>query len=230
MVAANCSSTGSSVMSSWENEDFCSNIHQNGKIDDQEIHHQSIPNNNTLVVPDSEPQPSDHLLAHEFLLSSFVKTPEVEWDNYEHLTTPIAIFRSWEQFWRVILHFQRPTEIQARCYIHVFKDGIKPLWEDPGNILGGRFMMTYKKKDPIADLHWEKMLLAFLGSNFHDSLISGIVLSVKRNNLVISVWINDFNKREKLNNLVFDLKTYLDLDDETRIRFMKHKEDTFVHC
>uniref|UniRef100_A0A0K0EJG9 EIF-4F 25 kDa subunit n=1 Tax=Strongyloides stercoralis TaxID=6248 RepID=A0A0K0EJG9_STRER len=230
MVAENSNSTGSSVISSWDNENYCDDIHNDNNYNHSKIQDNSIKNTNVLVVPQSDPSPNDHLLEHEFLLSSFVKTPEVEWDNYEHLTTPIAIFKSWEQFWRIILHIQRPTEIKSRCYIHLFKDGIKPLWEDPGNVYGGRFMITYKKKDTLADLHWEKMLLAFLGSNFHDSLISGIVLSVKRNNLVISVWINDASKREKLNNLAIDLKAYLDLDDDTRIRFMKHKEETFVHC
>jgi len=35
-----------------------------------------------------------------------------------------------EDFWMVYQHLRRPTAMPYGTFLHVFKDGIKPVWED----------------------------------------------------------------------------------------------------
>ena len=45
----------------------------------------------------------------------------------------IATFASCEQFWNIYNHLVRPAELSSHSDLHVFKDGIKPMWEDEAN-------------------------------------------------------------------------------------------------
>lgn len=39
----------------------------------------------------------------------------------------------------------RPNDIKTTTDYHLFKDGIKPTWEDPQNKNGGKWMVRLKK-------------------------------------------------------------------------------------
>lgn len=41
-----------------------------------------------------------------------------------------------EQWWSLYCHLLRPTELKPYRKLHLFKSGIKPMWEDPENIKG----------------------------------------------------------------------------------------------
>lgn len=50
-----------------------------------------------------------------------------------------------EHFWRIYNHMQRPNEFKTTTDFHLFKNGIKPTWEDPQNERGGKWMVRLKK-------------------------------------------------------------------------------------
>ena len=55
--------------------------------------------------------------------------------------------------------------------------GILPMWEDPANCNGGKFVVRFKKKR-LADRYWEDMMLAIIGEQFeHSEDICGVVIS-----------------------------------------------------
>ena len=47
---------------------------------------------------------------------------------------------------------------------HVFKQGIKPTWEDPSNARGGAWIVRLRKG--LAARFWEELLLAMVGEQF----------------------------------------------------------------
>lgn len=70
--------------------------------------------------------------------------------------------KSVEQFWNVYSHIQRPqgntylnllfailfSEFEKgsdKTDLHFFKQGIKPVWEDPSNVEGGKWILRVKK-------------------------------------------------------------------------------------
>ena len=38
-------------------------------------------------------------------------------------------FASCEQFWEIYSHIVRPGDLQSHSDFHIFKEGIKPMWE-----------------------------------------------------------------------------------------------------
>ena len=61
-----------------------------------------------------------------------------------------------EQFWAYYCHLARPCELPSHCDIHLFKLGIKPMWEDDANKNGGKWMVRLKKG--IASRCWENLV------------------------------------------------------------------------
>lgn len=49
--------------------------------------------------------------------------------TYDQNLKLIGKFGSVEQFWAVYSHLVRPSELPSQCDFHLFKLGIKPMWE-----------------------------------------------------------------------------------------------------
>ena len=43
----------------------------------------------------------------------------------------IILFIQVQDFWMLYQHMRRPTAMPYGTFLHVFKDGIRPVWEDP---------------------------------------------------------------------------------------------------
>jgi translation initiation factor 4E len=72
----------------------------------------------------------------------------------------------------------RPQDLNGHADIHLFKDGIRPLWEDDANKNGGKWIVRLKKG--LANRCWENLILAILGEQFMvGEEICGAVISVR---------------------------------------------------
>ena len=61
--------------------------------------------------------------------------------SYEDNTTTLGTVRSAEDFWRLYVHLRRPVDERPTvCDYHVFREGIRPMWEDEANVRGSRPM------------------------------------------------------------------------------------------
>ena len=49
----------------------------------------------------------------------------------------ISKFDTLEGFWALYNHIQLPSNLMSSCEYSLFKDGIKPMWEDEKNKQGG---------------------------------------------------------------------------------------------
>merc|ERR1719367_1860329 len=65
-------------------------------------------------------------------------------NNWEQDQREIASFQSVEDFWAVINHIKEPSLLVNGCDYSVFRTGIKPMWEDPANRNGGRWVVIKK--------------------------------------------------------------------------------------
>ncbi len=71
---------------------------------------------------------------------------------------------------------------------HLFRRGIRPVWEDEENKRGGKWIVRLKKG--VCDRYWEDLLLAIVGDQFAEAgeEVCGAVLSVRSGEDVLSVW------------------------------------------
>lgn len=105
-----------------------------------------------------------------------------------------------EHFWRIYNHLQRPNEFKTTTDYHLFKNGIKPTWEDPQNERGGKWMVRLKKG--LTSRYWEELVLAIIGEQFdvgHE--ICGAVVSIRHNEDIISVWNKNADNTEAKNKI-----------------------------
>eukprot|EP00667_Euglena_gracilis_P013386 EG_transcript_13797 len=106
----------------------------------------------------------------------------------------ISQFSCIQEFWDQF-RAKPVNTLPDKTYLHVFKDGIKPLWEDPKNYPGGHFKLTARSKQQSEDM-WLTVLLNMLGEQFpHSELVNGAsVMSNQVGNNLVKVWLGSTDK------------------------------------
>jgi translation initiation factor 4E len=130
--------------------------------------------------------PSEHPLKSTWTL--FYRPPTNKYSDYEKSTIKLASISSVESFWTIYSHLKRPSLLPSVSDYHIFKEGIRPVWEDEANKRGGKWIIRLKKG--VADRYWEDLLLAIVGDQFMEAgeEVCGAVLSVRSGEDVMSVW------------------------------------------
>ena len=130
--------------------------------------------------------PTDHPIKSTWVV--WYRPPTSKYSDYEKSTIPLAFFSSVEEFWTVYTHLKRPSALPSVSDYHIFKKGIRPVWEDEENKRGGKWIVRLKKG--VADRYWEDLLLAIIGDQFAEAgeEVCGAVLSVRSGEDVLSVW------------------------------------------
>jgi len=105
---------------------------------------------------------------------------------------------------------------------HIFKEGIRPVWEDEANKRGGKWIIRLKKG--VADRYWEDLLLAIVGDQFMEAgeEVCGAVLSVRSGEDVLSVWTKiDGGRNIKIRETI---KRLLSFPPDTNIIWKSHDD------
>jgi translation initiation factor 4E len=141
--------------------------------------------------------PGEHGLKSTWIV--WYRPPTPKYSDYEKSTVPLASIASVESFWAVYSHLKRPSLLPTVSDYHIFKKGIRPVWEDEANKRGGKWIVRLKKG--VADRYWEDLLLALVGDQFAEAgdEVCGAVLSVRGGEDVLSVWTkNDGGRNIKI--------------------------------
>jgi translation initiation factor 4E len=108
--------------------------------------------------------------------------------DYEKTLHAIAGFDTAEDFFKVYRHLKRPSTLPLVSDYHIFKKGIRPVWEDEENKHGGKWMVRLKKG--VADRYWEDLVFAIIGDQLSEvsEEICGAILSVRNGEDILSIW------------------------------------------
>ncbi|XP_065888951.1 eukaryotic translation initiation factor 4E type 2-like [Dysidea avara] len=140
---------------------------------------------------------------------------------YEDNIKLIATFSSVEQFWALYTRCARPGDLAGFSDIHLFKLGIKPMWEDEANQHGGKWMIRLKKG--IASRCWENLILAMLGEQFMvGDEICGAVVSVRPNEDIVSLWNRTASDHVVTSRIRDTLTRVLSLPPNTIMEYKMH--------
>jgi len=121
------------------------------------------------------------------------RSPGNKVTNYEEGIKKITAFSSVESFWSIWTHLNPPSTLLPTTDYLLFHSQIRrPVWEDPLNIEGGKWIIRLRKG--ISDRLWEDLVLGIIGDQFEEEdKICGCVLSVRSQEDILSVW----NRNEK---------------------------------
>ncbi|TIB80049.1 translation initiation factor eIF4e [Wallemia mellicola] len=109
--------------------------------------------------------------------------------DYEKDLIKVASFDSVESFWNTYSYLNPPSTLPVVTDYQLFRSGVRPVWEDPENIKGGKWILRLKKG--IVDQFWEDLVLAIIGGSIAGGTddICGAVVSIRAAEDIISVWI-----------------------------------------
>ncbi|KAG9295181.1 hypothetical protein G9A89_006162 [Geosiphon pyriformis] len=149
------------------------------------------------------------------------RTPGSKILNYESSMKKIAAFSSIEDFWKVYSHLRRPNELPNISDYHLFKQGVRPVWEDETNINGGKWIVRLKKG--LASRYWESLVMAVIGDQFDvGTEICGAVLSIRSSEDILSLWTQSANEG-RINRKIRDtMKRVLSLPPDTILEYKTH--------
>ncbi|KAJ1975389.1 eukaryotic translation initiation factor 4E [Dimargaris xerosporica] len=136
----------------------------------------------------------------------------------------IITFHTVEDFWGAVNNIARPTEIPTGANYHLFKEGVKPMWEDPANGRGGKWVIQLPRKPSDANQQWLNTLLALIGETFeHEEAICGAVFSCRRSHFRISLWTRISDDRPVLESIGRQLRSFLSIPSNVKVEFSEHE-------
>ncbi|KAG2173824.1 hypothetical protein INT43_005244 [Umbelopsis isabellina] len=149
--------------------------------------------------------------------------------NWAQNLKEVFSFSTVEDFWSSWSNVVRATRLDVGSNCFVFKQGIRPEWEDPINENGGKFSIQFQRTKQMGEAVnqlWLYSILACIGEQFKNGdEICGVVLSVRKSFFRLALWTKTANNKEVAEALgsVFcqEIKDLLELGDAT-IEFMPH--------
>lgn len=78
--------------------------------------------------------------------------PGVKISNYLLATKQVDSFSTVQEFWKVYSHLKRVDRLPFTSEFQIFRKGVKPMWEDPVNVNGGKWVFRFRRpfKSPPA--------------------------------------------------------------------------------
>jgi translation initiation factor 4E len=147
--------------------------------------------------------------------------------EYENQVKKIAEFQTIEDFWAIFQHLRKPDSCKPGIEFQMFKDPIKPMWEDEYNKDGGRISIKLRKG--YTTIIWEEMIFALIGGVLPPEIkneINGIVASSRKEFNVLQIWFKTYaNFHQKIEQCIRELLQIPNEVDLEVKQFFKPKKD-----
>mmetsp|Transcript_3824 Transcript_3824/g.5349 ORF Transcript_3824/g.5349 Transcript_3824/m.5349 type:complete len:198 (-) Transcript_3824:136-729(-) len=136
-------------------------------------------------------------------------------------------FSTAEEFWEVFNNVKPASQLNIGTNYHIFVDGVTPMWEDPANQKGGKFVLTMQKRDSKAgkcDEWWLFTALAIIGETMDKAgnEICGAVVSIRKSQDRIALWLKSCD-REACVQVGLRWKKALEVSNKTSLKYHSHK-------
>ncbi|XP_068149052.1 eukaryotic translation initiation factor 4E1 [Drosophila tropicalis] len=186
-------------------------------------------------------QPSFHRVVSLIDYEVTVKHPlehtwtQWHWENDRNkswidMLIEVTSFNTVEDFFSVYYIIKPPSDLKIFNDYMVFKQGVRPMWEDEANKNGGRWIMLLEKASKcFINKMWHDLLLCILGECFHYSdQICGAVINVRNKANKLSLWTKDAANEQAILSIGHHMKQLLELGD-MEIQYQAHKDAMVQH-
>ena len=152
-------------------------------------------------------------------LYQFQSKQPIDKKEYENQVKKIGEFDTIEDFWAIFQHLRKPDSCKPGIEFRMFKNPVKPIWEDENNKNGGRISIKLRKD--YTTIIWEEMIFALIGEVLPKEIkeeINGIVVTSRKEYNTLQIWIKSFDSKTniKIENCIRDL---LQIPPEVNLEF-----------
>lgn len=124
-----------------------------------------------------------------------------------------------EKFMTIFRTLRRPSQLERNSNYHLFKNNIKPMWEDPANTKGGKWTITLRgANQALLDRSWMWLVMALIGEDIDEADdICGAVVSTRTKGDRIALWVRDKSNVDLVNKIGRKFVSVLDLEKESGV-------------
>lgn len=120
-------------------------------------------------------------------------------DSWGEDLNKVVTLDSVEEFWGLYNNIIPPSELPQKANYYLFKEGIKPAWEDPANANGGKWSIQLPRDKSRASIDqlWLYTMLSAIGETLEapldpnsgsTELVTGVIMSARANFYRIAIW------------------------------------------
>lgn len=150
--------------------------------------------------------------------------------EWEDCLKMVSLFDTVEEFWSLYNHIQSAGGLNWGSDYYLFKEGIKPMWEDVNNVQGGRWLVVVDKqrRTQLLDHYWLELLMAIVGEQFDEfgEYVCGAVVNVRQKGDKVSLWTRDATRDDVNLRIGQILKQKLSIPDSEILRYEVHKDSS----
>ena len=142
------------------------------------------------------------------------------YEQYLNNLKELSTCNSIESFWQSYAIVPSLELLQnQKISVYFMKNGIKPLWEDLRNQNGSTITIKCNKNDTT--MIWKELLIHLISNQsneyINNSVINGVSISMKRDNNILSFWINSTNTKQQQNTINFIVSLFPQLKKEDTV-------------
>lgn len=149
-------------------------------------------------------------------------------ENWKTGLISLYSFNTVEGFWSVYNHIQQPAKLRVKHDYMLFRQGVKPAWEDVQNKNGGMWKVVLPTKMRATDLDrmWLETLLSLVGEAYGDmgDFVMGAYLQRRQREDRIQLWTSDHSNKDANMHIGRIFKATLNLTDDSLIHYLKHDD------
>ncbi|XP_017055203.1 eukaryotic translation initiation factor 4E1 [Drosophila ficusphila] len=146
--------------------------------------------------------------------------------SWENMLRSLGSFSTVEDFWSLYWRIEPPSKLKNGSDYFLFKSNIQPMWEDPANKEGGRWLIALQKGSTNLDAAWLDMLLCLIGEvSDHSDQICGGVVRIRKKGDKISLWTNNGKDEEAVLEIGHKIRQVVSLEFNQRIQYQEHMKE-----
>eukprot|EP00008_Paramoeba_atlantica_P004295 CAMPEP_0201483550 /NCGR_PEP_ID=MMETSP0151_2-20130828/7742_1 /ASSEMBLY_ACC=CAM_ASM_000257 /TAXON_ID=200890 /ORGANISM="Paramoeba atlantica, Strain 621/1 / CCAP 1560/9" /LENGTH=248 /DNA_ID=CAMNT_0047866733 /DNA_START=592 /DNA_END=1338 /DNA_ORIENTATION=+ len=134
-------------------------------------------------------------------------------EDFVEALVKLGAFSTVEEFWSVYAHLAKPENLSKNCNIRLFRGDVVPIWENYA--AGGFWILRFSHTNSINRI-WEELVFSLIGERFEDDVVVGAVLSLRKQEDYISIWLKDNNPRFTIGD---KLRQILSLDAKSHVEY-----------
>jgi translation initiation factor 4E len=186
---------------------------------------QSIMTNlSELVKRGYDPIPSTfskHPLKDSWSLWLFTNDRNKSWQQNQQLVTT---FNTVDDCWGLFSSIKSPSESPNNITYSLFRESILPMWEDPKNLNGGRWIVPLDRHEyELIKMSWTNTILSLIAEEFEQfGLVCGAVIIIRSYGVKISLWVSNSCSTYEILEIGRVLKKNLHMCRCSKIEYKRH--------